>query len=151
MLLRSLANYLADSNVFKITAIACKTFGQFIIMRKTTVLLALFALLACSKENVEDLRSEINCDTAEVSYQGELKALLTNSCAQPNCHIGPNAIGGLDLSTYEDVKQIADNGNLVGRIRGTTGNLMPPPGSGILSDCEISKISAWVDAGAANN
>jgi len=38
---------------------------------------------------------------------------------------------------------------LVGRITGTSGAEMPPTGK--LSNCEIDKIRAWVQAGAQNN
>ncbi len=118
-------------------------------MRKLICLLSLSLFFACESENVEDLRPDLGCDTSDVAYQKDIKAILSDNCAQSGCHLGPNGVGALDLSTYQDAKTIADNGQLLGRIRGTSGNLMPP--SGALLDCDIDKISAWVNQGAPNN
>lgn len=120
-------------------------------MRKIICLLGMSLMFACESENLEDLREPRDCDTFDVAYQKDIKAILTDNCTGAGCHNGPNGVGALDLSTYADTKTIADNGQLVGRIKGTTGNLMPPPGSNILTDCEIELISAWVSNGAPNN
>ena len=118
-------------------------------MRKLLSLFALALLFACSSESLEDLRPEGDCDTFDVAYQKDIRALLANNCSSAGCHVGANGVGGLDLTTYADAKAIADNGNLVGRIEETTGNLMPPGAP--LADCDIELIRAWVAKGAPNN
>lgn len=110
-------------------------------------LLAL-SLIACSSENLEDLQVA-PCDSSNVTYSAEVQAILTNNCTDAGCHVGPGGVGGLDLRTYSSAKKIADNGDLVGRITGTSGAEMPPTGK--LSNCQIEKIKAWVQAGAQNN
>lgn len=120
-----------------------------------TLLALLLALSqACYYDNKEDLYQNFpdeECDTQAVTYSGEVQVLLANNCAVSGCHAGPNAIGGLDLTRYNDAKSIADNGDLVGRITATRGALMPPTGTGALAACEIEKIKAWVEAGATND
>ncbi len=120
-------------------------------MRKVSLIALLVVfIIACSSESVQELSvPPNNCNTEDISYDNELAALITNSCATVGCHVGPNGIGGLDLSRYEDVKQIAGNGNLIGRINGTTGAIMPPGGK--LPPCEINKITSWVQDGARRN
>lgn len=117
-------------------------------MRKIIGLILTFSIImACSSESVQELADP--CDTADVSYQSEVEMILTKNCATSGCHLGEFGPGGLDLSTFEDAKAIAADGQLVGRITGNSGNLMPPDGP--LPECEIRKIRAWVEDGALNN
>lgn len=117
-------------------------------MRKLYLLGSLALIFAaCSSENVEDLSDD--CKTREITYQSEMESLISSNCATAGCHVGPNGIGGLDLSTFNDVKQIAATGQLLGRVTGSNGNIMPP--SGQLGQCEIKKITAWVQDGAPEN
>lgn len=126
------------------------------INRWFSLSLVLVLIAACTKRNEEDLRASLDpneannkCDTTDVRYSNSIEMIISTNCAQSGCHVGPNGIGDLDLSTYEDVKRIAENGDLVGRITGTTGPIMPT--SGALPDCDIEKIERWVAAGAENN
>ncbi len=115
--------------------------------------LLLLLVVSCYYDNKEDLYKDLPspvCDTVDVSYSAFVKPLLERSCATPNCHIGPNASAGIDLSLYADAKRIADNGSFYGRITNTTGPLMPQGGPR-LPPCDIDKIEAWIDAGALNN
>lgn len=119
-------------------------------MRKIIILfLSGLFIVACNSENAEDLADPSNCDIRDVGYQDDIKALLSTNCGTAGCHGGPNGIGGLDLNTFDDAKQIAANGQLLGRVTGNSGNIMPP--SGQLPQCEIDKITAWVQDGAPNN
>lgn len=117
-------------------------------MKRFSILVLAFTLgVACSSENEEDLQ-EAPCDTSSVTYSSEVQAILASNCTSAGCHSGPNGIGGLDLNTYASAKRIADDGALVNRITGN-GNIMPPAGP--MSSCDIEKIRAWVNDGAANN
>lgn len=119
-------------------------------MRRFLILFVLAFLVACAAENREELTADgPSCETSDMSYDADIKSIVTNNCASVGCHNGPNGVGGLDLSTYEDVERIASNGQLIGRMRGTRGNIMPP--QGMLPDCTISKVESWVNDGAANN
>jgi hypothetical protein len=66
------------------------------------------------------------------------------------CHKPGSLGGGIDLSTYNAIKDQVDNGKLYGSVTHSTG-YKPMPQGGKLSDCEITQISNWIDAGALNN
>lgn len=123
------------------------------MMKKVFLIGLCISLLgACYYDNKEDLYQNIdtnNCETDSVSYSATIAPIIGTNCAVSGCHIGPNAQNNLDLSTYADLKSIADNNQLVGRITGSTGALMPPGGA--LPSCDIDKIKAWVNNGAPEN
>lgn len=88
------------------------------------------------------------CDSAKFTYANIIQPTLSSSCV--GCH-KPGALGGnINLSTYAAVKIQADNGNLLGSIQHSVG-YVPMPQGGKLSDCQISQIKNWIEAGAANN
>lgn len=107
---------------------------------------------------IDDLKKWINqgaknntctgCDTASFTYSGVVKVVMQNKCN--GCHSGTGASAGIDLTTYAGVKIIADNGKLMGSIKQLTGYSAMPVG-GKLSDCEITQIQKWVNAGKLNN
>ena len=125
-------------------------------MKKLIILIAVaFIGISCSKENIEDLRASQNigpvqdsCITSDLTFQNNIKSILSTNCGTSGCHAGPNGNGGLDLNTYTSAQRIAADGEMIGRIEGRTGPLMPP--SGKLSDCEIEKIESWIADGAPN-
>jgi Planctomycete cytochrome C len=96
------------------------------------------------KENACDA-----CDTSNFKYSTAINPLLQNKCV--GCH-NPNSLGGgIDLSTYNVVKRVADNGQLYGSIAWLTGYAKMPKGGIKLPDCEILQVKKWIDAGALNN
>lgn len=126
------------------------------MMKKTKKILALMAMAlitqSCYYDNKEDLYQNIgnnDCDTTTVTYSGTIEAIITTNCAVSGCHVSPNAQSNLDLSQFADVQSIALNDELVGRITGTPGPLMPPGQK--LPPCDIQKIQKWVADGAPNN
>lgn len=124
--------------------------------RKLNLLLGILpALFVCScyYDNEEDLYKNYNTDCnsdTTISYSGFIQPLLATECAVSGCHAGPAPAAGRDLTRYQDVKAIADNGSFAGRITGTTGALMPQGGPK-LPQCDIEKIQAWISQGAPEN
>ncbi len=110
-------------------------------------------LSQCYYDNEEDLYQNFgdteDCVTDSLSYAAEIEPIIRTNCAVSGCHVAPTLQSGLDLSNFNDVKAIAENGQLVGRITASTGPIMPQ--SGPLPDCEIEKITAWVNQGALEN
>lgn len=88
------------------------------------------------------------CNTDNFSYAGAVAPILQSACT--GCHSGASASAGIDLSSYSGVKTVASNGRLLGSIRHESG-YVPMPTGGKLSDCQITQISKWVDAGSPNN
>jgi hypothetical protein len=84
------------------------------------------------------------CDTTNITYTTFIKPLIQGKCQ--GCHSGSNPQGGIDLSTYASAKPTATNGKLVSSITRAT-NWMPKSGQK-LDNCTITKVKAWVNAGA---
>lgn len=85
------------------------------------------------------------------SYSQFVYPVLMAHCR--NCHAGPNASAGLDLTTVAGIKKVvkpkdSKNSLLIQRLRGIGGTQMPM-GFTALPDETIAKIAAWIDAGAA--
>lgn len=74
-----------------------------------------------------------------VTYQTDIKSIMTNNCI--TCHAGPAPNAGLDLSNYQNTRYSAAQGNLVARMNSAT-NPMPP--SGTLSPQTLQIIDKWI-------
>lgn len=89
------------------------------------------------------------CDTSVYTYSGAVQPIMANNCI--GCHSSTLASGGVDLSTYTGVKTVALNGKLIGTITHAAGFVPMPQGGNQLSDCNITQIQKWIDAGTLNN
>ncbi len=117
------------------------------------IMTMLVCLSACKNEKDDDTDGPITpqaiCSTDSVTFEGVIKPLLANNCL--SCHDATLASGGVDLSTHDKVATTAKSGALYGAVA-HQGNYVPMPYNGKkLSDCDIAKIKAWVDAGSPNN
>ncbi len=92
-----------------------------------------------------------DCDMSDITYSGFVKPIMTNSCAVSGCHNTASSASGLDLSVYDTVKSIADNGKLFGTISWAGGFSAMPKNESKLDQCTIDIIKAWIDAGANND
>ena len=88
------------------------------------------------------------CDTTVFTYTA-VKKVIDANCI--NCHSGTNPSGGLNYSTHAGLKAVADNGRLFGAVNHTAGYTPMPMGNPKLSDCQITQIKKWIQAGAPNN
>jgi len=89
-----------------------------------------------------------NCDTTQFDYTAAISPIVVNYCK--GCHSGNAPSGSISLETYDDVKTIADNGQLAGVLTGEPGySVMPPAGK--LQDCQIEQVKNWIAANAPNN
>lgn len=125
-------------------------------MKKLTVsvLITLMTLTlhSCYKDNKEDLYGDNSgCDTSNITYTGNIAAVMTTSCAGAGCHNNASLAAGIDLSNYNSVKTIADNGKLMSVINHESGVPAMPQGAAKLDDCTIAQIQKWVNDGALNN
>ena len=106
--------------------------------------------IGCSQDNEEELVT-CNTDPANIHYASTITSILSaNGCY--GCHAGDGSSGGGNsLDNYAGVKRVVDNGRLVGAINHAPGFSPMPKGGTKISDCDISKIQAWIGAGAPNN
>lgn len=121
-------------------------------MKKVLIILFVTAILTSCYYDNEVLLNPGNgtCDTNGVTYNGTVVTLLqTSGCI--GCHSGAAPSGNISLATYANVKAVAQNGKLYGAINHSPGFSPMPQGGSKLSNCNISKIKAWIDAGSINN
>ena len=90
-----------------------------------------------------------SCDSIEFTFAANIMPILQNHCT--GCHSGPAPPNGIELITYNGVSQVAMSGLLYGVVAHLPGFDPMPKGSGALSDCEITQIREWVDAGSLDN
>jgi len=88
------------------------------------------------------------CDTTTYGFKDQIQPILTKYCA--GCHGTSGGQSGVNMVGYDNVILSADNGKLLGTIKGKSGMPLMPPGNP-LGDCEITLIEKWVKAGAINN
>jgi hypothetical protein len=90
------------------------------------------------------------CDTTGVTYSSHINSILNNNgCV--GCHSGASPSGNINLQGYTNVKNLAVTGRLYGAVSHSPGFSPMPQGGNKISNCEISRLKAWIDAGAPNN
>jgi hypothetical protein len=125
--------------------------------------LALFVcigLTGCYYDTEEELYPDsgsTTCDTISVSYETDIKPILSTKCSYSGCHTNVNAAAGIPLETYAGVKAYldADKARFLASITwdGSVSNSrnMPDGASTKMIDCNINTIRAWINAGYPNN
>ncbi len=89
------------------------------------------------------------CDTTDFTYSGRVKPFLDTWCV--GCHSGSNPSGAVNLSNYNGVASAVSGNKLIGSLKHEPGFFAMPPSGSKISNCEISAIQKWVDAGSPNN
>lgn len=103
---------------------------------------------SCYYDNEQDVYpfdASQNCDTLNITYTNTIKAVLDANCV--SCHSASNPSGGVTLDSYQTVSVVAANGKLYGSISHQSGYTAMPQGGNMLSDCNLSKFSAWINDG----
>jgi len=88
------------------------------------------------------------CDPTSFTYAAIIQPIINNQCV--GCHKPGSLSGNIDLSTYSLVKVQVNNGKLLGSITHDVG-FSPMPQGTKLSDCQITQVKNWINAGALNN
>jgi mono/diheme cytochrome c family protein len=105
-------------------------------------------LTGCYYDTEEELYPDsvnATCDTSNVRYSVEVKAVFDARCN--SCHAGVNASANIRLDNYADIKAYIDatGGKLVSSILQDGNASAMPQGQPKISDCEINKVSIWVN------
>jgi uncharacterized membrane protein len=117
-------------------------------------LFIVLSLSSCYYDKKEILYPSENttCDTSNITFSLKVQPILDKRCS--SCHgagVYQSLGGGINLDGYTNADNYASpNGSIIKTISGDPSvPLMPPTGK--ISDCEISQIQKWVNAGAPNN
>nr|MBS0037021.1 hypothetical protein [Saprospiraceae bacterium] len=118
-------------------------------MNKYLFLVLLTLISACYYDVEEELYPNEICDTQEVSYSGFVKPVLEDNCLI--CHNSGSNMGNVTLEGIDNVRIYSANGRLLGAIKHEPGFSPMPQGNEKLSDCQITKIEAWINQGTMDN
>lgn len=94
------------------------------------------------------------CDLSNVTFSATIWPIINTNCV--SCHSGASPNGGVRLESYATIVvqasiPVGSYGSLYGAITHNSGNNNMPQNADKLSDCNISKIKTWIDAGMPNN
>jgi hypothetical protein len=124
---------------------------MFVSVKKIAYLtISAFVLLtSCTYNSEEELYPSSNCETVNMSLSSDITPILDNySCI--GCH-DDLSTNGVDLNGYDDLKIWVNNGKLLGSMKhdGTASEM--PKGGDKMNQCDIDKVTAWIEQGALNN
>jgi len=120
-------------------------------IRKFGFLLVLVLSSALIISSCKDDEDPETCDTTDLTYGNFAQDFLITNCSTlGTCHLEANkddlTVGSYE--TYLDAKVIVDRGRIKGAINHLDGISNMPKGEPQLEECDINRLSAWVDAGA---
>jgi mono/diheme cytochrome c family protein len=107
------------------------------------------------EQGAQNLFCDEMCDTTNVTFSGTIwPEIIQNYCF--GCHNGANASGGVHLENHSQVAAAANIpagsfGSFWGAITHASGNSPMPKNQPMLSDCKITQVKKWIDAGTPND
>ena len=117
-----------------------------------TVIVSAMALFAgCYYDKAEQVYpQQAVCDTTAVKYSQDIVAILSANCY--SCHSGTaSAGGGFKLDSHGNLVVFVNNGKLLKAITHSAGASAMPKNMPKMPECNINKITAWINDGAPNN
>jgi hypothetical protein len=126
---------------------------------KTIKVFILFSIItttfsACYYDNKEELYPLAGgtCDTSvAVSYSKDIAPIMNLNCSLSGCHNAATHAAGITTSSYTDLVSAVNGKRFVGAVEWTSGFSPMPKGSVKLSNCNLNKINAWINAKMPNN
>jgi len=110
--------------------------------------LFVFLLLAFTIACGDDEGDEV-CETANLTYNNDIAAIINTNCALSGCHNADAALAGtLPMTNFTETTGGALFNRIVGAINHETGFSEMPRNADQLDQCLIDQIEAWIDNGA---
>jgi hypothetical protein len=95
---------------------------------------------------MEEIYPALYCDTTGmITYQNEIKPLFQVSCGATDISCHMEGALQVNLNDYDETKDVANGGELVGSILHESGFVPMPQSRPKLHECDINKIIAWVN------
>ena len=116
-------------------------------------ILSIAVMSGCYNKKADLIIPNNDCDTTIIiSYRSDITNILRQNCYV--CHSADKYAtdgGSHQLDMFSSLQQMVINGKLLKAINHAAGAVPMPYGGGKLSDCDIMKITAWVNRGALDN
>ena len=116
-----------------------------------SILVLGISLNSCYYDKADKLYPSTTCDTAKMNFTNNIKPILTNNCLNQGCHTTANATASIILDTYAGTKETITGDKLINALKYLAGGSKNMPPAGKISDCDISKVEAWIKRGAPEN
>ena len=88
------------------------------------------------------------CDMSSVTYSSDIEPIINTYCV--GCHAGNSPSGELKLTNYTEVTDAVTNRSLWETIDYQSGFSAMPPNEQ-MNDCNVDKITHWINIGMPNN
>jgi mono/diheme cytochrome c family protein len=97
-----------------------------------------------------------NCSADSVYFANEIQPLINSSCATSGCHDAATRAEGVELTTYNKIRNYAVPFNAAGSklyksMIKSGGDRMPPPPKPAMTAAQLAKVVKWINQGAQNN
>lgn len=112
--------------------------------------------VSCTKDKTPMPVASVPCDPEKVYFETSIKPLLNSNCAMSGCHDAATRQDGVDLSSYEGIRQQVSpgrpgNSDLIEMINESDPeDRMPPAPRPALSQAQKDLLWKWIEQGADN-
>lgn len=106
---------------------------------------------SCYYDKADKLYPSTTCDTAKMNFTSNIKPIITNNCLNQGCHTTANPSASIILDNYSGTKATIAGDKLINALKYVTGGSKNMPPAGKISDCDISKVEAWIKRAAPEN
>ena len=118
--------------------------------RKFNLFLPILTILFLSFYSCDNDKLPETCgEFTDVSFSGQVLPVLNVYCT--TCHNSTDPQGGVDQSSWAEVKTTVDSGAFLGSIKHEDGFVPMPLNSAQMNTCEILLLETWVNEGALDN
>lgn len=104
---------------------------------------ASISFVSCEYNNEEHLYGN-DCDTLNMTYS-KVSYIFRDNCY--SCHSATISNRDIRTDTYQNLKAAINTNRPWGAINHFDGYIPMPNGQPKLTDCQIKKIGAWINAG----
>jgi len=112
----------------------------------------LLSVYACKTDNGETLYpNKVSCDTANIKYASVVQPIMQTNCLNQGCHTAGNPSGGYQFDSYANFILTIPGDKLINSLKYLSSPSKNMPPTGKLSDCDFSKVEAWIKRGYPNN
>lgn len=118
-----------------------KNFAFAVLLGST----ALF-IMSCGKDE-DPMEPGDTCESADLTYTNFAGAFLNSNCATSGCH-GEGTVTTFEMHNYATAFSAVGFNRIIGAINHDTGFSPMPKGGTKLSDCNIEKMTTWIQDGA---